>query len=154
MAWRPHIRADGTYSLPPPPPPPPPSPPPASLRAPAPDAVPLSFAIGCPSKYNYAKNTRRLLYPPPGGTRVWSHTATETARLAFDDRFFVRSMSRLTRSLAGWSGNDRFELDSSNRENRTVIARLGPLIAIADSRLLSVIYRFLTLRVVHSYHLS
>ncbi|CAL1686095.1 unnamed protein product [Lasius platythorax] len=90
MAWRPHIRADGTYSSPPPPPPPPPPPlpPPATLRAPAPDAVPLSFAIGCPSKYNYAKNTRRLLYPPPGGTRVWSHTATETARVGFRRSFF------------------------------------------------------------------
>lgn len=101
-----HTRADGTYSssasssssssssssfLP------------FALRAPAPGAVALSFAIGCPSKYNYAKNTRRLLYPPPGGTRVWSHTATETApytRLAFVDRFF-QTIDESTSKIAG-----------------------------------------------------
>lgn len=120
MAWRPHIRADGTYSF--------------SSTSSTSSCLPsrrhltpcLSLSRSDAHRNTTTRKTLgRLLYPPPGGTRVWSHTATETARLAFDDRFFARSMSRPTRSRLAGLGNERFELDSSNGENRTVIARLG-----------------------------
>lgn len=92
-----HTRAERTEPPPPPTTPyrcPPPSRPLPYLAA----ALPvLVRPPACPSRtgtrrrfslfrdrmpieiHNYAKNTRRLLYPLPGGTHVWSHTTTETA---------------------------------------------------------------------------
>lgn len=72
-------------------------------------------------------------------------------RLAFDDRFFERSMSRPARSRFAREAVSNLILVT---ENRAAIARLGlslslSLIAIVDSRLSSVIYRSLALHAMH-----
>lgn len=70
-------------------------------RARHPASFPLSFAIGCPSKYNYAKNNSAIaISAVRRHSRLVAYRNGNSlcTRLAFDDRFFDRSMSRPARS--------------------------------------------------------